>query len=406
MEVVQKPIGQLHSDPNNARKHDPKNIQAIKGSLAKFKQQKPIVITKDNIVLAGNGTLQAARELEWQHIDCVVTDLESYNATAFALADNRTAELAEWDEGVLAETLKSLDDFDFDIGDIGFDDSFLPDEEPTQGNIEDDLIPDTEDNEFGVQLGDVWKLGEHRLMCGDSTKKENVELLMNGEKADMAFTSPPYNAGKSEKLSGNCHSGDNKYNNYNDNKSHSDYLKMLVDFTENCLVYVDLLVCNMQQLSGNKIAFLEYLNEFKNNVIDISIWDKGHAAPVIAPGVMSNRFEYMVFVSNKTSPSRSIPYSSWRGKFQNVFCGDRQNNNIYSKTHAATFPVSTPEHYISNISDDSKTVLDPFMGTGSTLIACEKTNRKCYGMELDPHYCSVIIKRWQDFTGQTASKVA
>jgi len=121
MEVIRKPIGQLSYDPNNARKHDPKNIEAIKGSLRKFKQQKPIVITRDNIVIAGNGTLQAAKELEWIEIDCVVTDLESFNATAFALADNRTAELAEWDEGVLAETLKNLDDFEFDIGDIGFD---------------------------------------------------------------------------------------------------------------------------------------------------------------------------------------------------------------------------------------------------------------------------------------------
>ena len=193
MEVIRKPIGQLSYDPNNARKHDPKNVEAIKGSLRKFKQQKPIVITKDNIVIAGNGTLQAAKELEWTEIDCVVTDLESFNATAFALADNRTAELAEWDDGVLAETLKSLDDFEFDIGEIGFDDSFLDDDEPPQGNIEDDVVPDTEENEFGVQLGDVWQLGEHRLMCGDSTSKDNVERLMDGEKADMVHTDPPYN---------------------------------------------------------------------------------------------------------------------------------------------------------------------------------------------------------------------
>lgn len=147
MKIESRKISELANDPNNARTHDEKNLAAIKGSLAKFKQQKPIVIDKNNVVIAGNGTLQAAKELGWESIDVVVTTLDKWDKTAFALADNRTAELADWDSTVLDEQLKALDDIDFDIGDIGFDlnhdeDDFVFKDpgEPNDTKLEDNKI--------------------------------------------------------------------------------------------------------------------------------------------------------------------------------------------------------------------------------------------------------------------------
>lgn len=137
MKIFQKSILELALDPNNARKHDQKNIDAIKGSLAKFGQQKPIVIDKNNVILAGNGTYQAARDLGWTEISAVVTELEGFNASAYALADNRTAELAEWDMNVLGSTLQSLREMDFELPDIGFDTSYIDGLlNPTQPTIE------------------------------------------------------------------------------------------------------------------------------------------------------------------------------------------------------------------------------------------------------------------------------
>jgi len=287
----------------------------------------------------------------------------------------------------LAETLKSLDDFDFDIGEIGFDDSFLPDEEPTQGNIEDDLIPDTEDNEFGVQLGDVWKLGEHRLMCGDSTKKENVELLMNGEKADMVFTDPPYgmnlNTSYSDKVNpkGNW---EHKPKNYG---------KIIGDNNDFCAKFI------LDNFSNTKEIFLfggdYYSHTLPSNSGSWIVWDKTTNESL--DKTIGSCFE---LCWSKQKHKRKIARIKWRGIY------GTEKEDIRTRVHPAQKPVLLIEWFFESWGKDKTNIVDLFLGSGSTLIACEKTNRKCYGMELDPHYCSVIIKRWQDFTGQTASKVA
>ena len=193
-------IAVLLNDPANVRTHDQKNIDAIKGSLRRFGQQKPIVVNADNVVVAGNGTLVAAKELGWTHIDVVRTKLAGSEATAFAIADNRTAELAAWDEEALAKTLAALQIDDEELATLtGFTEREIESlvSATTGANTEADAEAQVDKGEelraeWGVKPGQLWLLGEHRVLCGDSTKAEDVARLMGGAKADLCFTSPPY----------------------------------------------------------------------------------------------------------------------------------------------------------------------------------------------------------------------
>lgn len=227
---------------------------------------------------------------------------------------------------------------------------------------------------------------------------------MNGEKAKISFTSPPYNAGKSESLSGNTHSGDNKYDSYNDNQSSDDYLDLLVEFTNNALLNSDYLICNIQSLAGNKIALIEYLYKYKNNFIDVAIWDKGHGAPAMAENVMTSAWEYMFFISSKENASRAIPNANFRGTVPNIHRDKPQRNNEFSNVHAATFPIHLPEWAIQ-FTKERDIVLDQFCGTGTTMVASHQLKRKCYGMELDPKYCQVIVDRMKDLDSSITIKI-
>jgi len=294
----------------------------------------------------------------------------------------------------------------FDLDLLGFDkdeiDALLSPTEATEGLTDEDAVPEPPAVPVTV-LGDVWLLGRHRVMCGDSTSIDAVEKLMDGKSADFCFTSPPYNAGDSEKLSGNTHTTDNKYGTYRDDKPEAEYLTLLTDFTSTWLTYSKTVCVNIQQLAGNKTAFIEWLAQFKRNFVDMGVWDKGHAAPQMARNVMANRFEYLVFLAPNTDPSRAIPCADFQGTVQNVYDAPPQRNNEFSKVHAATFPVHLPEWAIETFTKKGVVVSDAFGGTGTTLIACEKTGRHARLMELDPKYVDVIIKRWQDFTGKTAT---
>jgi DNA modification methylase len=394
-------IDSLVLNPKNNNKHPKEQIDRLAKLIQYQGFRNPVVVSKrTGFVLAGHGRIEAAKIAGLKEVPAMFQDFENEaQEYAYLTSDNAIASWAELDlSAVNTEMLDLGPDFDIDL--LGIKDFVIEPIEKFEPQSDEDAVPDVVHPI--TRKGDIWLLGNHRLMCGDSTMIDDVEKLMNGERADISFTSPPYNAGKSESLSGNTHSGDNKYNSYNDNQSQSDWLELMIDFTNNSIDHSDLLIMNVQQLSGNKIAFIEYLNHFKNNLVDISIWDKGHGAPQISQGVLANRFEYIVYVTNKQDPKRTIHHSSWQGKFQNVYTAPKQTNNEFSKIHAATFPIHLPEYFISEICDKSKSVIDFFCGTGTTLIACEKTNRKCYGMELDEKYCDVMIKRWEQYTGNKA----
>ena len=213
MKIERRKVDELTYDPANARRHDQRNLEAIKGSLARFGQQKPIVVDGNNVVRAGNGTLEAARQLGWEEIDAVRSDLEGAEMTAFAIADNRTAELAEWNQEVLAATLQSLDDAEVPVADLGFASSdmaeLLKAVEAGQGGGEvvEDEVPEPPADPI-TKPGDLWLLGEHRLLCGDSTSLPDANRLFGQETATMLHADPPYGMGKEKDGVAN----DNLYN--------------------------------------------------------------------------------------------------------------------------------------------------------------------------------------------------
>lgn len=387
MKITKVAISEVKVNPNNPRLIKDDKFKKLVQSIKDFPEMldiRPIVVNSDMVVLGGNMRLKACKEAGLKEVPIIVADnLTDEQQREFLIKDNVSG--GEWDWDMLANEweVEQLDAWGLDIPinletevEAEEDDFAVPD-----GGIETDIV-----------LGDLFEIGEHRLLCGDSTDSDAVSKLMNGEKANLSFTSPPYNAGKSESLSGNTHTVDNKYNEYNDNQNQSDYLNLLIDFTNNALLNSEYLICNIQSLAGNKIALIEYLHYFKNNFIDVAIWDKGHGAPAMAENVMTSAWEYLFFISSKDKASRAIPNANFRGTIPNIYRGNPQRKNEFSSVHAATFPIDLPEWSIqfSKIGD---ILLDQFLGTGTTMVAAHQMKRKCYGMELDPKYCQVIIDR-------------
>jgi len=385
MKIELVPIDSLVFDPANARKHNQKNIDAIKGSLARFKQQKPIVVNKDNVVIAGNGTLQAAKELGWQKISVIRTELAGTDLTAFGLADNRSSELAEWDVGNLGDLLKSLQDMEFDVGEIGFDakdlETLLPDREPEQGLTDDDAVP--ENVETRCKPGDLWILGNHRLLCGDSTNVLHVDLLMNGEKADMVFTDPPYgiNAVARE---------DGRVGGRSERAKPGKYKPVIGDDSEFDAAFLLNLSDNVFIFGGNYFA-----HQLPRSTHWL-VWNK-HTNTDIERKFDSSDCELIWTNSKRTNVSQYT--FGWSGMFRS----GSKKDEMTTRVHPTQKPVGLLAEILKTYSHNS--ILDLFLGSGSTLIACEKTGRKCYGCEIDPHYVSVAIERWMKFTGKEAYRL-
>lgn len=317
------------------------------------------------------------------------------------IAANKQA--GEWDQDLLATWMKDLSafDLDFDLDLTMFDEEELKQfdgitvKEHTRKSatgVDEDEVP--EKVPAKTKLGDIYQLGMHRLMCGDSTNKDNFKILMKNEKADIVFTSPPYNIGKS--IRGNM------YENDKDNKSDEDYVNFISAVTTNCLSFSDFLFINLQLLESNKRALINYQFRFIDKIKDILIWNKSRYPPHINKGTFGCKWEYVFAISND-GKSRSFP-CNWQGKYSNVIETENNSINEHAEIHRAGFPVSFPEGMIEKM-DFTNSILDPFGGTGTTMIAAEKTNRKCFMMEIDPHYCDVIVARWEKYTGDKAKLI-
>lgn len=371
MEQFSVPIKTLIFDPANARKHSPKNLDAIKGSLARFGQQKPIVISKDDVVIAGNGTLEAAKSLGWENIQVVRSKLTGSDITAYSIADNRTGELAEWDLNVLPGTLEALGQ-ELDLGEIGFDKDDLSKllftkQEIKEGLTGDDKIP--EEVETRCKLGDLWILGEHRLLCGDSTDILQIQKLMGGDKADMVFTDPPYGK-KFDVIE-------------NDDTILTEWISSIPIVSEGWVfVWTSWKVLDVWIKETSRIG----------KMTNLIIWDKGEGGIGDLTGTFSSDYEIaLVFNRGSKLVGKRIG-SVWSvGKDKSI-----------DYLHPTQKPVELAILAFDSCTKNKSRILDFFLGSGSTLIACEKTGRKCYGMEIDPHYCDVIITRWEKFTGKTA----
>jgi DNA modification methylase len=380
------PISQVIPNKTNPRFIKDDKFKKLVQSIKDFPQMlelRPIVVDSEMVVLGGNMRLKACQAAGLTEVPILIADqLTPEQQAEFIIKDN--VGFGEWDWDILANEWDMQDLQDWGL-DLPFDNT------PVLEAEEDDYEAPSE-IKTDIVLGDLIEIGQHRLMCGDSTDSDAIAKLMDGKRAAMAFTSPPYNAGKSEALSGNTHSGDNKYNEYNDNQSKSQYLDLLIGFTNNAIANAEYLICNIQTLAGNKIALIEYLYQYKDNFIDVAIWDKGHGAPQMAANVMNSAWEYMFFISSKEKASRAIPGAKFKGNVPNIYRGKPQRNNEFSSVHAATFPIDLPE-WGMQFTKVGDIVLDQFIGTGTTMVAAHQLNRKCFGMELDPKYCQVIVDR-------------
>jgi DNA modification methylase len=397
MKTVTMKLSDLSQDPANARKHDDRNIDSIIASLRRFGQQKPIVIDASNVVRAGNGTLEAAKRLGWDSIECVKSDLKGSDAIAYAIADNRTAELAEWDSDILAAQLSGLLTDDEELANAaGFSaeeiEAMLSDlAEPTE--IDEDEVPEPPVDPI-TKLGDLWILGEHRVLCGDSTKAEDVARLMGGKRADMVFTDPPYNCADemSESFYANANSPAMKglaAAKWDKGFSPDEFLKRVEEIRpDNGTVYV----CTSHMLAPEIWSYMEKSKATHSSYL---VWCKPNPMPSLAkrhPTWATELICYATFGKHVFNfPEEGHSLSWWS-----------INKNAKNDLHPTQKPVAVPAKAIELSSKPGQVVADLFLGSGTTLIAAEQLGRKCYGMEISPQYCDVIVARWEKLTGQKA----
>jgi ParB-like chromosome segregation protein Spo0J len=433
MNLVRKAIADLHLDPANARLHPERNRAAIQASLKRFGQQKPIVITPAGMVIAGNGTLEAARAIGWTEIDCVVSDLDGIERTAFGIADNRTSELAAWDDTVLTELLDHLKHEGFDLDDAGFTDAELEamlkaEQEPE--DIEEDEVPEPPADPV-TKPGDLWLLGEHRLLCGDSTKAEDVERLMDGAKIVMAFTSPPYaSQRKYDESSGFRPIPPDRYVEWF--SAIQENVRVHCEKSASWFVNIKEHAADGQRHLYVKDLAIAHVRQWKWMLVDEFCWYK-RSLPGQWPDRFRNDWEPVFhfatakgFVFNPLAVASesddAFHYIANSGKTaggnigigkegRNSFTGLARPGNVLEIStrkvpngikHEAAFPPDLPAFFIKAYSNDGNSVYDPFLGSGTTLIAAEQLGRKCYGMEISPAYCDVIVNRWEALTGKKA----
>jgi DNA modification methylase len=405
--VERRHINSIVPYARNSRTHSDEQVAQIAASIKEWGFTNPILIDVDGEIIAGHGRLMAAQKLGLTEVPCITavgwTDAQK---KAYVIADNKLALNAGWDDEMLAVEFGELKELDFDISLTGFNADELANllKEPEKDGLTDeDDVPEAPEVPVTVE-GDVWILGRHKIVCGDATDVNCWEKLQI-ENGVAVFSSPPYNLGSSIKLSGNknLNKKSSAYETYSDNASDAEYLELLQSSLNASLSFCDVAAFNLQPLANSKRALMKFMNDNSSNMVDIITWDKGHAAPIIAEGVMSSRYEWIFLFSNKDEASRSIPYASWRGKWSNVYQAPSQKDNKFSEIHGATFPVHLPMFVVGDLMNRSRGVVDCFCGTGTTIIAAEKLGKIGYGIELDPKYCDVIIKRWQDYTGEQAT---
>lgn len=255
------------------------------------------------------------------------------------------------------------------------------------------------------QCGKAYKAevqSQHRLLCGDSTKAEDVSRLMDGHTAALCFTSPPYNVGNNS-LGGNKNRVESKYLNDDDDKPQAEYRQFLEEFTAIALETAQTVAINLQSLAGNKIAVIEWIYQFRNHLVDRMVWYKGGGQPAMAANVMNSRFEDVWILSPEENPKRCIPTGQFHSTVPNVYEGrGASGENVAEAIHAAVMPMHFALHILTTMDGTAGIVYEPFAGSGTTLIAAEKLRRRCFCLEIDPIYCDTIINRYEQFTGKRA----
>lgn len=381
-------------NPRKDLKPDDAEYIKIKNSIVKFGFVSPLVINKDMTVIGGHQRLKVLKDLGITEVECIVVDLDKTNEKALNIALNKIQ--GDWDEDKLEALLQELKLEEFDINLTGFDfdevDEMLKD---ISGSKEDDFDIDSAYEEIEEPItkpGDIWILGNHRLMCGDSTIQENIKKLMNNRKSDMVFTDPPYLMN----FEGNVHADGSKSFNARYGKIKND---------------------NMNREDGDKfiLKMFEIIKKYNKGAYYVCFYRLGLDYIFRALDKLNNRYKALIIwnkgnhtLSNSDYMSKYEPIIY--GWFQShLFYGNRSNFDIWdiertkkNELHPTMKPVDLVVEAIKNSSKVEDIILDLFGGSGTTLIAAEQMNRICYMMELEPKYCDVIVKRWENLTNREA----
>lgn len=385
MEIVYKKINELKPYENNSRTHDESQIKQICESIKEYGWTNPVLIDEKGMIIAGHGRVEAGKKLDIKEVPCIVlSGLTEAQKAGYVIADNKMALNAGWNEELLKTELENLKELDFDLELTGFNidelDELFKEDEEEQEIVEDnfDIEPPKEPK---AKLGDIYQLGNHRLMCGSSTDIDMVNKLIDNNKIDLVYTDPPYginivnDKGKvgAENLA--------KNRTYLEVKG-DDTTETAQEFYNTC---VALGIEKFILWGGN--YFIDFL-PFSPSWL---IWDK-------RIDMNSNNFAdgEMAWCSFKT-PVR-IYHQLWNGMIRE---GEHED-----RVHPTQKPIRMQTEILKDFTNENDNILDGFGGSGSTLIACEETNRNCFMMEYEPHYIDVIIKRWEEFTGKKAIKVA
>lgn len=376
-EIVE--IHKIVPNPKNPNKHSDKQIERLAKIIDYQGQRSPIVIsTLSGFVVKGHGRLMAMEKLEWEHVAVDYQDYES-EAQEYAdiVADNAIAEWSELDLELIGAELKDMD-FDLDLDLLGLEDFGLPEVEVLpSGSSGTDSIPEI--NHPISRRGDVWILGNHRLMCGDSTMIDDVEKLMNGKKADMVFTDPPY--------------GIEYKSNWGSNHESLENDDTFLDFLP-CLEIASKEKCPWFIWTTQKV-YPKWREMYENYYQSTIVWFKRGGGMGNLKGDYAPDYEMALFCKKgKVEFKSGRPGAVW----------EVAKDSSLNYVHPTQKPVELAEYAISHFfnEDDSGIILDLFLGSGSTLIASERKNKSCYGMEISEKYCDTIIKRWEGFTGQKA----
>lgn len=433
LEIINVPIRELQPYAKNAKKHSDRQINNVALSIQKFGWRQPLVIDANKIIVIGHCRYEAAKKLGLDAVPCVsAEDLTETQVRELRILDNKLNE-SEWDYLTLNEDAIGLDFSEFDLdGMLGEIDKCEEVEE-----IDGDRVPDIVEqanNPRGIKRGQLFILGEHRLLCGSSTEQRDVDLLMGGQRTPLLFTSPPYGA----------------LRDYNGNKNLD--VENIASFIEKYEKYADIQAVNLGLIfQNNEIvpywdAYIKMAQKCGLKLLAWNVWDKlgagsignqKHMVPVRHEWIFcfgekptDIRFTWRKKADSidtvrfrKSRQADGTMKSSGRGlttlalkkmesvieqglpeEFSSMTKQHAELGDIRSK-HPATFPVMLPAEYIAAFTSPNDAVIEPFCGSGTTLIACEAMGRKCYAMELDEIYMNVIIDRWEEYTGQKAERV-
>lgn len=382
----------------NARTHSEEQVAQIAASIAEFGFTNPILAGSDGVIVAGHGRLAAAQKLGLEIVPVVVLDhLSPTQRRALVIADNRIAENAGWDDAMLRIEIAALQDDEFDLSLTGFDADALAelmagDESDGQGQTDDDAVPEMPETPVS-RSGDLWLLGGHRLLCGDSTVADSYERLLVGEQVDMVFTDPPYNVNYANSAKDKMRGKDRAILNDNLGDGFYDFLlAALTPTIAHCRggIYVAM---SSSELDVLQAAFRAAGGKWSTFII----WAKNTFT--LGRADYQRQYEPILY--------------GWPEGAQRHWCGDRDQGDVWNikkpqknDLHPTMKPVELVERAIRNSSRPGNVVLDPFGGSGTTLIAAEKSGRVARMIELDPKYVDVIVRRWQGWTGKQAKREA